>query len=670
MSSDHAAADPPQPAPAPFLSYLPIEQHGLIGDRRTAALVAADGTINWLCLPSYDSPSVFGALLDAERGGWWRCGPAIAEIGQQQYADETAALVTTWQTEAGTLELTDLLAWPQDRRPPGSQQRRVVIRRLRCLRTVAPELGVACTMHIVPRDDFRSPATVELTSSGPIFVLGDPAPRLRLGLWASFPLTIGADQASASFTLRSGETAWTVLACDESPTDWTVARAQYSFDQALSYWRAWQRTLIYTGPRAHCVRRSALLVHLLSYAPTGSLVAAPTTSLPERIGGERNYDYRYAWVRDASMSLAIVSLLGDTRSGQRYMDWLMQRSSVTDAPLQVVYRVDGGDTLDEHAHHDLDGYRESRPVRTGNRAFRQRQLDSLGFLAECALVYLQHGGAWRDEHWQMIRHAADYTAEHWQLPDSGIWELPHQDHYVSSKVMSWVTLKRAVQIARRTGHARETSRWRATMATIHAEVMRRGWSERLQAFRQRYDTDTLDAAALLIPVMGFLPARHPRVVATVAQIEATLTIDGFVHRFVARDTPGHLDLPVGAFEGAFLPCTFWLATTYAKQGRTVEAEAILERAEAIAGPLGLFAEEVDVRGRAFLGNSPLLWAQMEYVQAIVELAKARPLDAARYYLGAAVIQLKRLLRTENQEPRTEGNKRAKEQRNKDLTTDD
>jgi GH15 family glucan-1,4-alpha-glucosidase len=343
------------------------------------------------------------------------------------------------------------------------------------------------------------------------------------------------------------------------------------------------------------------------------------------------------------MSLAIVSLLGDTRSGQRYMDWLMELASNGDAPLNVVYRVDGGDDLHEHARDDLAGYRGSRPVRSGNRAFRQRQLDSLGFLAECALVYLDHGGEWRDQHWTMIRRAADYTSAHWRLPDSGIWELPHQDHYVSSKVMSWVTLKRAVQIAGRIGRRGETDGWRATMEQIQAEVMQRGWSDRLQAFRQRYDVDTLDAATLLIPVMGFLPADHPRVVATVAQIEATLTIDGFVHRFVARDTPGHPDLAVGAFEGAFLPCTFWLATTYAKQGRTADAEAILERAEAIAGALGLFAEEVDVETRTFRGNSPLLWAQMEYVQAIVELAKAQPIDTARYLVGAARIQLMRRL---------------------------
>lgn len=645
----HSSADgTPQAAIAPFQPYLPIEQHGLIGDRRTAALVAADGTLNWLCLPCYDSPSAFGALLDAERGGWWRFGPATPEIGQQRYIDETAALCTTWQTAAGTIELTDLMAWPQDERPLGSEQRHVVIRRLRCLATAEHNGSVDCTLQIVPRDDFDTAAHIETTAQGVIFTLGAPTPRLTLGLWASFPLRADIDRADAHFTLRAGETHWAVLACDETPEQWTVARAQYSFEQALRYWHAWQQTLIYTGPRAPQVRRSALLVHLLSYAPTGSLVAAPTTSLPERIGGERNYDYRYAWVRDASMSLAIVSLLGDTRSGQRYMDWLTERESITDAPLQVVYRVDGDTDLPERERHDLSGYRESRPIRIGNRAFEQRQLDSLAFLAECALVYFDHGGVWRDEYWTMMKEAADYTAANWQLPDSGIWELPHLDHYVSSKVMSWIVLKRVVQIATRIGRRRETKHWRATMKTIHAEVMQRGWSDQLGAFRQRYDTDTLDAAALLIPVMGFLPTKHPRVVATVAQIEARLTIDGFVHRFIASETPGHPDLPVGEFEGAFLPCTFWLATTYAKQGRTADAEAILARAEAIAGPLGFFAEEVDVRSQTFRGNSPLVWAQIEYVQAIVELAKAQPVDTARYLLGAARIQLRRLLPT----PRT------------------
>lgn len=437
---------------------------------------------------------------------------------------------------------------------------------------------------------------------------------------------------------------WAVLESGAAGVPWSVERATRAFDDTVRAWHDWTGGLSYTGPRSDRVKRSALLVHLLSYAPSGSLVAAPTTSLPERIGGDRNYDYRFAWVRDASLSLAILSLLGDTRAAMRSMDWLAGLDSSVDAPLQVVYGIDGRTDLAQRERHNLAGYRESLPVRIGNDAFSQRQLDSLGYLADCALIYLDQGGRWRDAYWQMVRRAADYTAAHWQRPDSGIWELPAEQHYVSSKVMSWVTLERAVKLGEALGRAGETDRWRAAMGAIKAEVLERGWSARLGAFRQRYEADSLDASALLIPVMGFLPADDPRVRATVAQIERTLTIDGFVHRFVAAEMPGEQPLPVGEFEGAFLPCTFWLATTYAQMGRADAAEAILERAEAVAGDLGLFAEEIDARGRTFLGNTPLLFAQVEYVRAVLELARSRPLDQLRLLPGMFERKVKELLR--------------------------
>jgi GH15 family glucan-1,4-alpha-glucosidase len=625
---------PPSDAQPP-VPYPPIERHGVVGDRRTAALVAADGTVDWLCLLDYDGATVFGALLDAARGGFWRFGPATPTLGRQGYEPGSAVLTTTWETAAGNLELTDSMAWPDDDRPPGGAGRRVLVRRLRCTQG-----GCDVVCDIQPRLDFAAGVAPEDRPNGLTFSLGAH----RLGLWTDRPLAATDDGATATFRLAAGEEAWAVLAHDEDPSRWNARAAAGALDDTRDAWRDWDRRLVYTGPRGERVRRAAMTVRLLAYAPTGALVAAPTTSLPERIGGDRNYDYRFAWVRDASLSLAILSLLGDTAAARRYMDWLAGLGSSTDSPLQVVYRVDGRTDLTQVERSDLAGYRESRPVRIGNHAYAQRQIDSLGYLADCALIYLNQGGLWRAEYWDLIRAAAEYTAANWRLPDSGIWELPAERHYLSSKVMGWVALDRAVRIALKMGHATEADRWVAEKDTIHAEVMDRGWSDQLGAFRQRYEADTLDAAALLIPVMGFLPADHPCVLATADRIAERLAIDGLVHRFLAGETPGHADLPLGEFEGTFLPCTFWLATTYAKAGRVDVAEAILHRVEETAGELGLFAEEIDARSGAFLGNTPLVFAQVEYVRAVLELGKARPLGKARLLVGMAEQRIKRLVR--------------------------
>lgn len=596
-----------------FIPYPPIERHGVIGDRRTAALVAADGTLDWLCLPDYGRTVVFGALLDAGRGGYWHLGPATPTLGHQRYLGESAVLTTRWETGEAALELTDAMAWPDDDRDADDRSRRVVLRRLRCTRGAA-----ACVLALYPRRDFDSMKSAAMPHGG-LFDLDSQT----LGLWASRPLAIEPDGAHAAFRLGAGEEIWAVLAWNESSEVWSVQRAERALAETLDYWRDWMGELTYAGPRADRVRRSALTVHLLGYAPAGSLVAAPTSSLPERIGGDLNWDYRYAWVRDASLSMAVLSLLGQTRAAQRYMDWLASLNSATDSPLQVVYRVNGRTDLPEQQRHDLAGYRGSLPIRFGNRAAGQRQLDSLGYLVDCALIYLQHGGEWHDAHWEMVRRAADYTMATWRQPDSGIWELPVQAHYVSSRVMSWVALERAITIAERTGHAQETNAWRAALGVIHADVMEHGWSARLGAFRQRYGSEALDASVLLIPVMGFLPPDHPRVAATAKRIEESLTIDGFVHRFLASETLGsEQTLPLGEFEGAFLPCTFWLATTYAMMGEVEKAEAILARAEGIAGDVGAFAEEVDARSRTFLGNTPLLFSQVEYVRAVLVSGRA------------------------------------------------
>jgi len=427
--------------------------------------------------------------------------------------------------------------------------------------------------------------------------------------------------STTAVELARGDEVWFVLAWgEEARRPWTVARAVVALEETIAYWRDWTAALVSDGPWSDRVRRSAATIHLLSYAPTGSPVAAPTTSLPERVGGDRNWDYRYSWVRDSSLSVSTLSRLGVPAVSRRYLDCLASYRSSNESPLQIVYGVDGSLELPEQEREDVAGYRGSRPVRIGNRACGQRQLDSLGFFADAALTYLDHGGEWTDDHWDMVRRAADFTVAAWQEPERGIWELPDDRHYVSGKVMAWVALDRAVAIAERTGRHAATDRWRATLPVIHAEVMDRGWSERRGAFRAHYATDDLDASALLIPILGFLPIDHPRVAATIERVAAGLSVDRFVYRFHADGTAGPGDPPLGEFEGAFLPCTFWLATVRAMAGRREEAEAILAAAEAVAGELGLFAEEVDTRNRSFLGNTPLLFAHAEYLRAIMVLA--------------------------------------------------
>ncbi|HWB59821.1 MAG TPA: SDR family oxidoreductase, partial [Chthoniobacteraceae bacterium] len=308
----------------------------------------------------------------------------------------------------------------------------------------------------------------------------------------------------------------------------------------------------------------------------------------------------------------------------RYLEWLCKLDSKTDSPLPVCYRFDGSPDVDEELVAGVRGYRDSLPVRYGNRAAKQTQSGSFGFLLDCARIYFDEGGKWEKRFWRLIQRAADHVCSHWRQEDNGIWELPEKAHYVASKVMCWVVLERASHIARETGYYEESARWLKVADEIYAEVMDKGWCESKQSFRQRYGSDALDAASLLIPLMEFLPIDHPRVLTTVEALERELAVGGLLHRFDPANTPGcGGDLPTGEFEGAFLPCVFWHAHTLAKMGRCDEAEAILARCEKIAGDTGLFAEEIDAKTNAFLGNMPLLFAHVEYVRAVVELHKAR-----------------------------------------------
>ena len=596
----------------------PINQHGLIGDRRTGALVAADGTLNWFCAPDFDGEPIFGALLDAERGGFCRFAPPAGALGRQCYLPETAVLLTRWTQpgNGGEIELADVMAWPQNARAQAARTQRGIIRRMRAVEPAE------VLFALEPRRNFAAATETPLPAgNGLIFPFADGA----LGLWTSFPCTVDPGAAAATLRLRAGEECWAVLGWNLVPAEWSAGVAAAVFEDAANYWRTWSGGLKIEqgGRRTPAIRRCAITVQLLSHAEHDSAVAALTTSLPERIGGDRNYDYRYAWVRDASLSLSLLARLSETDQVKTYLRWLSGLSSTTASPLQVCYRLNGDPQISQREIADVSGYRESRPVLWGNRAAKQKQLGSLGFFADCARIYLDAGGEWQEEFWRLLQRAASFTCANWQGKDCGVWELEFQADYVASRVMSWVVLERAVYIAEKTGHGSETDHWRETNARIHAEVMDQGWSEEKNSFRQRYGSDALDAAALLIPLMEFLPVDHPRVAGTLAALERELVINGLIHRFNPVNMPGAEAIPLGEFEGAFLPCVFWHAQVLARLGRCDEAEAILANCEDIAGETGLFAEEAHARNHCFLGNTPLLFSHVEYVRAVMALNRAR-----------------------------------------------
>ncbi|MGA7126879.1 MAG: glycoside hydrolase family 15 protein [Chthoniobacterales bacterium] len=600
------------------LAFPPINRHGVIGDRRTGALVAADGTLNWLCVPNFDGTPIFGALLDPVMGGFCRFGPVPARLGQQRYLPETAAVATTWAEDSGDSfsELTDVMTWPSNHRERSLRDSRVIIRRLRA----GAEM---IHFEICPRWGF----TGQSKETRP--ALGGVVFRFRKGtlaVWTSFPLVVGDEAARAELEDWKDDL-WAVIAWNLSLEAWTLERVATAFEEALGYWRNWNATLCIdaAGTLGSRLHRSAMTVHLLTHAEYDCSVAALTTSLPERRGGDRNYDYRFAWVRDASLSLALLARLGKTDEVQHYLDWLCELDSSTDAPLQVCYRIDGEVRLDEIELSAVRGYADSRPVRYGNRAAKQSQLGSLAFFADCACIYVETGGTWEDKHWRLLRRVANYTSANWHLPENGIWELSIQADYVASKVLSWVVLERALHIAKLTGLGvdEDLARWSDAARAIHVEVMKRGWSSKANSFVQRYDSEALDAAVLLIPLMDFLPAEHPKVAGMLQAIERKLMVNGFVYRFQPDATLGGDQLPVGDYEGAFLPATFWYAHVLAKCGRVEEAEAILIKCESIADEVGVFAEEADPGEQIFLGNTPLLFAQVEYARAIRAVAEAR-----------------------------------------------
>ncbi|HEU5171784.1 MAG TPA: glycoside hydrolase family 15 protein [Gemmatimonadales bacterium] len=602
------------------MTQQPVSAYGLIGDMRTAALVGLDGAIDWCCLPRFDSGSVFGALLDPERGGTFSIRPAEPWTSTQRYLPRTNILETTFTTSAGaTVTVTDFMPVTADGRPHG--QHPEIHRRVRCGRGRA-------RMRIVflPRFEYGARTTrLEILGAG-VFATDRTDQVVTLASARPFAWVMSQSAAVADFDIERDDERWLILRYDDDdihPVDRYETREKLEVTEA--FWQRWASGVEYTGPWRTMVKRSALALKLLTHAETGAIIAAPTTSIPETLGGTRNWDYRFVWLRDAAFTLAALGTVGHQKEADAFMRFLKKVCRHEGGGhLQIMYGLDGRrDLVERHLDH-LSGYRNSQPVRVGNGAVGQLQLDVYGEVLETADL-------WRRDHgmtegtWRVLRGLVDWVSHNWHLPDSSIWEVRGETkHYVFSKVMSWVALDRGVRMAEELRLDGDVVGWRRARDTLFSEIMTRGWSEAKQAFTQAYDSDWLDAAALAIPMVRFLPWDHPRVRSTVRAVARELTsADGeLVYRYRSPDG-------LEGEEGAFSICTFWLAQALAMIGEVDRAHRLVERMLRHANHVGLFSEEIDPHSGEFLGNFPQGFTHIALINCAVALAEASRRQAKR-----------------------------------------
>jgi GH15 family glucan-1,4-alpha-glucosidase len=583
---------------------LPIEDYALIGDTQTAALVGRDGSIDWMCLPRFDSAACFAALLGTPAHGRWLLAPREHDPQrvERRYRDGSLVLETTFTSSHGTARVVDCM-------PPRQDTLDVV----RVVEGITGE--VAMRMELVMRCDYGSivPWVRRLPDGRLGAVAGPDALVLQAGV-----ATRGQGYATvADFVVRAGERVPFTLSWHPSheppPPQLDASDAVHA---TASWWREWSRRCCYRGPWREAVLSSLLALKALTYAPTGGIVAAATTSLPEWPGGVRNWDYRYCWLRDATFTLYALMLGGHRDEAAAWRDWLLRSVAGEPSKLQIMYGLAGERRLLEHELDWLPGYEGARPVRVGNAAVDQLQLDVYGEVMDTLYQARRAGMPANHASWRLQKKLLDFLEGAWQLPDDGLWEMRGaRQHFTYSKVMTWVAFDRAVKAVEHLGLGGPVQRWRTLRDAIHRDVCAHGWDAQKGAFMQSYGSPYLDASLLLIPQVGFLPATDARVVGTVAAIERELLTDGFVMRYPTRGQDG---LPPG--EGAFLACSFWLADCYALMGRTSDARSLFERLLALRNDVGLLAEEYDPAQRRFLGNFPQAFSHVGLVNTAFNLA--------------------------------------------------
>ena len=593
-------------APRAPIMPLRIEDYGLIGDTQTAALVGRDGSIDWLCLPHFDSGACFAALLGEHRDGRWLIQPSTAvRASRRRYRPETLILETEFETDSGGVRLIDFMT-PRRGEPD-------LVRIVEGLRG-----EVHMHMELIIRFDYGSIVPWMRSMDGHLRAVAGPD---ALSLWTDVP-TYGKDLTTqADFVVRAGERVPFLLMWHPSHTP---SPAAFDLIQALedthAWWTEWCHRCTYEGPWRDQVLRSLITLKALTFAPTGGIVAAPTTSLPESIGGVRNWDYRYCWLRDATYTLYALMIGGYTDEAAAWRNWLLRAVAGDPSTLQIMYGMHGERRLPELELPWLHGYEESRPVRVGNAAANQRQLDVYGEVMD-ALHLARRAGLPPDaEAWALQLALMRHLESAWLEPDEGIWEVrgPRR-HFTHSKVMAWVAFDRAVKAVERHGADGPVDRWRQLRTEVHEEVCDKGFDARRNTFTQYYGSEELDASLLMIPLVGFLPAADPRVAGTLTAIERELMWNGFIRRYVPKE---HIDgLPGG--EGAFVACTFWLADNYALQGRRDDAQRVFERLLGLCNDLGLLAEEYDPGAARQLGNFPQAFSHVMLINTARNLARER-----------------------------------------------
>ncbi len=611
------------------MSSLPIGEHALLSDRHSAALVSSGGSVDWLCMPRFDSPSIFSAILDDEAGHWWIHPDGELRV-ERQYLPSGMVLLTTFHTTTGILELRDALALgdTQDPHALGEHAPHLLARTATCTRGW---VRVAMSFRARPEYGLITPVTTEV--DGGMIATGGAD---RLTLSSTVPLDVQPEETSAQFELDVGDRACFGLEHSalgaRMPAVLSGPEIAAAVDDTVTGWRAWSELhQSYQGPWRDLVHTSGRVLQALSYQPTGAIVAAPTTSLPEQVGGERNWDYRYSWVRDASMTMQALWVAACPDEAYQFFDFMASAAacSIPGQPLQIMFGIGGEHDLSERTLPHLTGWRASAPVRVGNGAWNQPQLDVYGELLDAASQLRDQLGDLSGPTRDFLVGLADSAAARWHQPDNGIWEVRGEPrHFVHSKVMCWVALDRAITLADLLGAYDHVEAWKAAAHQIRAAVEKQGWDEDQRSFTQSFGSPDLDATVLLLPIVGFLPPNDPRVLSSIDAVREQLTdARGLVHRYHTGSGVDGLD----GQEGTFLLCTFWLAHALALVGRVAEGTEVFERAAGCANDLGLLAEEVDSTTGELLGNFPQAFSHIGLVNAAWALDQAArsgsPLDA-------------------------------------------